>query len=203
MDTSFISCGIVISEEGTGFLRRTKIEYAETGLVGEKMSNNGSVYRGNANRIELQEVVIRFSSDDGIRLRENIEPVLLSNVEINDNEGFGADIEGVGLVYIDNGVIANNIQGGVKRIGGFIELSNTEMVGNGEFGGANLTLGPKVFGKIIDNKLFRRYEFKSFMDAIDFINKVAEIAEKMDHHPLIRNVYNSVCLLYTSDAADE
>ena len=145
--------GIVISEEGTGFLRRTKIEYAETGLVGEKMSNNGSVYRGNANRIELQEVVIRFSSDDGIRLRENIEPVLLSNVEINDNEGFGADIEGVGLVYIDNGVIANNIQGGVKRIGGFIELSNTEMVGNGEFGGANLTLGPKVFGKIIDNKL--------------------------------------------------
>ena len=57
------------------------------------------------------------------------------------------------LVYIDNGVIANNIQGGVKRIGGFIELNNTEMVGNGEFGGANLTLGPKVFGKIIDNKL--------------------------------------------------
>ncbi len=46
--------------------------------------------------------------------------------------------------------------------------------------------------EIIDNKLFRRYEFKSFMDAIDFINKVAEIAEKMDHHPLIRNVYNSV-----------
>ena len=46
--------------------------------------------------------------------------------------------------------------------------------------------------EIIDNKLFRRYEFNSFMDAIDFINKVAEIAEKMDHHPLIRNVYNSV-----------
>ena len=46
--------------------------------------------------------------------------------------------------------------------------------------------------EIIDNKLFRRYEFKSFMDAIDFINKVAEIAEKIDHHPLIRNVYNSV-----------
>ena len=64
---------------------------------GLKMSNNGSVYRGNANRIRLQEVVIRFSSEDGIRLRENIEPVLLSNVDINDNEGFGADIEGVSL----------------------------------------------------------------------------------------------------------
>ena len=30
--------------------------------------------------------------------------------------------------------------------------------------------------EIIDNKLFRRYEFKSFMDAIDFINKVEEEA---------------------------
>ena len=52
--------------------------------------------------------------------------------------------------------------------------------------------------EIIDNKLFRRYEFQSFMDAIDFINKVAEVADAIDHHPLIRN-----CLLYTSDAADE
>ena len=46
--------------------------------------------------------------------------------------------------------------------------------------------------EIIDNKLFRRYEFQSFMDAIDFINKVAEVADAIDHHPLIRNVYSSV-----------
>ena len=44
--------------------------------------------------------------------------------------------------------------------------------------------------EIIDNKLFRRYEFQSFMDAIDFINKVAEVADAIDHHPLIRNVYS-------------
>jgi len=46
--------------------------------------------------------------------------------------------------------------------------------------------------EIKDNKLFRRYEFDTFLDAIDFINQVAKIAEEMDHHPLIRNVYNTL-----------
>ena len=43
-----------------------------------------------------------------------------------------------------------------------------------------------------ENKLEKDFVFDDFNSAIDFINKVAEIAEKMDHHPLIRNVYNSV-----------
>ena len=30
------------------------------------------------------------------------------------------------------------------------------------------------------------------MDAIVFINKVAKIADNMDHHPVITNVYNTV-----------
>jgi len=46
--------------------------------------------------------------------------------------------------------------------------------------------------EIKDTKLFRKYEFDTFMDAIDFINQVAEIADAMDHHPLIRNVYNTL-----------
>lgn len=46
--------------------------------------------------------------------------------------------------------------------------------------------------EIKDNKLFRKYEFDTFMNAIDFINQVAEIAEAMDHHPLIKNVYNTL-----------
>ena len=43
--------------------------------------------------------------------------------------------------------------------------------------------------EIVDNKLIRKYEFGTFMDAINFINKVAEIADAMDHHPSIKNVY--------------
>ncbi|MBP05131.1 MAG: 4a-hydroxytetrahydrobiopterin dehydratase [Chloroflexi bacterium] len=46
--------------------------------------------------------------------------------------------------------------------------------------------------EIKNNKLIRKYEFDSFMNAIEFINKVAEVAEEMDHHPLIRNVYSTV-----------
>jgi len=46
--------------------------------------------------------------------------------------------------------------------------------------------------EIKDNKLFRKYEFDTFMNAIEFINQVAEISDAMDHHPLIRNVYNTV-----------
>ena len=46
--------------------------------------------------------------------------------------------------------------------------------------------------EIKDNKLFRRYEFDTFLDAIDFINQVAKIAEEMEHDPLIRNVYNTL-----------
>ena len=34
--------------------------------------------------------------------------------------------------------------------------------------------------EIKDTKLFRKYEFDTFMDAIDFINQVAEIADAMD-----------------------
>ena len=46
--------------------------------------------------------------------------------------------------------------------------------------------------EIKDNKLFRSYECDSFLSAIEFINKIAQIAEKEDHHPNITNVYNKV-----------
>jgi len=46
--------------------------------------------------------------------------------------------------------------------------------------------------KIKNNKLFRSYNLDSFLDAIEFINKISVIAEKEDHHPNITNVYNKV-----------
>ena len=48
------------------------------------------------------------------------------------------------------------------------------------------------FHRIKNNKLFRSYECDSFLNAIEFINKIAQIAEKEDHHPNITNVYNKV-----------
>ncbi|MDE1853367.1 MAG: 4a-hydroxytetrahydrobiopterin dehydratase [Thaumarchaeota archaeon] len=40
----------------------------------------------------------------------------------------------------------------------------------------------------------KSYEFESFMDGIDFIRKVAEVAEKYEHHPDIHVRYTDVTL---------
>lgn len=44
------------------------------------------------------------------------------------------------------------------------------------------------------HKLRRQFKFKNFMEAIGFVNKVAEIAEKEGHHPDIYIFYNKVQL---------
>ena len=38
----------------------------------------------------------------------------------------------------------------------------------------------------------KKWEFKNFSEAMDFINMMAVIAEKHDHHPQLFNVYNRV-----------
>ena len=43
-----------------------------------------------------------------------------------------------------------------------------------------------------DNKLYRKFQFKNFSEAFAFMTRVAIEAEKMDHHPLWTNVYNTV-----------
>lgn len=35
----------------------------------------------------------------------------------------------------------------------------------------------------VDGKLYRKFEFINFVEALDFVNKVGEIAEKEQHHP--------------------
>lgn len=36
-----------------------------------------------------------------------------------------------------------------------------------------------------DGKLVKLFRFSSFMNAIYFVNEVAKVAEKLDHHPII------------------
>jgi 4a-hydroxytetrahydrobiopterin dehydratase len=48
--------------------------------------------------------------------------------------------------------------------------------------------------KVINDKLNRAFEFKDFVDAFAFMTKVAIVAEKMDHHPELFNVYNRVVI---------
>ncbi|MBU6235372.1 MAG: 4a-hydroxytetrahydrobiopterin dehydratase [Alphaproteobacteria bacterium] len=48
------------------------------------------------------------------------------------------------------------------------------------------------------------FTFKDFKNAFDFMRKVAQIAEEMNHHPAWSNVYNKVTFaLYTHDAGNK
>ena len=54
-----------------------------------------------------------------------------------------------------------------------------------------------------DNKLKKTFEFKDFVEAFGFMSKVAIVAEKMNHHPHMANVYNQVSFeLSTHDAGN-
>jgi len=54
-----------------------------------------------------------------------------------------------------------------------------------------------------NNKLYRKFQFKNFSEAFAFMTRVAIEAEKMDHHPEWKNVWNTVEIwLSTHDAGD-
>ena len=54
-----------------------------------------------------------------------------------------------------------------------------------------------------NNKLYRKFQFKDFSEAFAFMTRVALVAEKMNHHPLWTNVWNTVEMwLSTHDAGD-
>ena len=54
-----------------------------------------------------------------------------------------------------------------------------------------------------NNKLYRKFEFADFSEAFAFMTRVALAAEKMDHHPEWKNVWNRVEIwLSTHDAGD-
>ena len=54
-----------------------------------------------------------------------------------------------------------------------------------------------------DNKLYKKFVFRNFSEAFAFMTRVAIEAEKMNHHPLWTNVWNTVEVwLSTHDAGD-
>jgi len=55
----------------------------------------------------------------------------------------------------------------------------------------------------VNNSISKEFRFKDFIEALAFVNTVGLEAEKMDHHPLWTNVYNTVEIwLSTHDAGD-
>lgn len=54
-----------------------------------------------------------------------------------------------------------------------------------------------------DHTLYRKFQFTDFSEAFAFMTRVAIEAEKMNHHPLWTNVWNTVEIwLSTHDAGN-
>lgn len=48
------------------------------------------------------------------------------------------------------------------------------------------------------NNIMKEFHFADFKSALEFVNKIGEIAEKQEHHPLILLDYNIVRLSLTT-----
>ena len=54
-----------------------------------------------------------------------------------------------------------------------------------------------------NNKLYRKFVFSDFSEAFAFMSRVALAAEKMDHHPLWTNVWNTVEVWLSTHSAGD
>jgi len=55
--------------------------------------------------------------------------------------------------------------------------------------------------ELTGDRIRRELTFPGFREAIDFIGRVADLAEAADHHPELHNVYASVTIELTSHDA--
>ena len=62
-------------------------------------------------------------------------------------------------------------------------------------GNNKLPAGWKIKG---DSSLYKKFEFKNFTEAMNFVNIVARLSEKANHHPDIYISYNKVNLTLTT-----
>ncbi|MDG1911868.1 MAG: 4a-hydroxytetrahydrobiopterin dehydratase [Flavobacteriaceae bacterium] len=63
-------------------------------------------------------------------------------------------------------------------------------------------LNQQPLWKLKGKYIFRTFTFEEFIQAIEFINKVAGIAETQNHHPEIKNNYTSVQIKMTTHDAN-
>ena len=53
-----------------------------------------------------------------------------------------------------------------------------------------------------DNSIVKKFQFKDFKESMEFVNKVAELAEEIEHHPDILINYNIVKIILTTHNED-
>ena len=63
-------------------------------------------------------------------------------------------------------------------------------------------LGSSNVWELKDGKLIKSFQFPSFMNAINFVDEFANIAERLDHHPIITINWKTVKLSLKSFDVD-
>lgn len=57
---------------------------------------------------------------------------------------------------------------------------------------------------IVDKVLTKEFEFDNFLEAVEFVNKISVVAEKMNHHPdLLIHSYNKVKVMLFSHSENK
>jgi 4a-hydroxytetrahydrobiopterin dehydratase len=92
----------------------------------------------------------------------------------------------------ESGYLADSILGGIEEQTDFI-VQNISEISEDEFKKQFESVNTESW-KEIDNSLQKTYQFSDFKEALNFINKVGDISESMNHHPEITNIYNKVTL---------
>jgi len=54
-----------------------------------------------------------------------------------------------------------------------------------------------------DNSLYRKFEFNNFKKAFGFMQEIAKVAEKQNHHPKWLNEYNKVEIWLSTHSAGQ
>ena len=50
----------------------------------------------------------------------------------------------------------------------------------------------------VNNGIEKKYQFKDFKQALGFIVQMGTVAEKINHHPELNNVYNKISIRLTT-----
>ena len=54
-------------------------------------------------------------------------------------------------------------------------------------------------GELMDEKwLIKKFRFRSYLDGVSFVNKIAHLSEKENHHPFITIDYKLITIKLTS-----
>jgi 4a-hydroxytetrahydrobiopterin dehydratase len=82
------------------------------------------------------------------------------------------------------------------------DTNNQDMVSNEDIEKSIAGELYNIGWELKDGKLIKSFQFSSFMDAINFVNDVANIAERLDHHPIITINWKTVKLSLKSFDVD-